>query len=212
MRSLRHWTPRYLYHRVGDKRYRRANPEAPWLTPQAIGILHTMLRPTDTGLEFGSGRSTVWFATRVHHLTSVEHDEAWHEAISTGLKERGLSNVDYLLCPRDVPAERGGDSDYVGVAARFPADSLDFVLVDGAYREHCALAVIPKLRPGGLLVIDNVNWFLPSRSHSPCSRTPAQGPAGPGWRRLQHATGTWRSIWTSSGVWDTALFVKPTVV
>jgi hypothetical protein len=68
---------------------------------------------------------------------------------------------------------------------------------------------MPKLKPGGLLVIDNVNWYLPSRSRAPNSRTPALGPHGAVWTDIARELARWRSIWTSSGVWDTAIFVKP---
>ena len=71
-----HRTPRYVYHRTRQLCYERAHPDEPWLTPAAIGLLATLLRPADTGAEFGSGRSTLWFAARVAALTSVEHDTA----------------------------------------------------------------------------------------------------------------------------------------
>jgi hypothetical protein len=209
MRSIGHWTPRYMFDRVVDKLYSRAHPDDPWLTPQAIGILTTMLLPTADGLEFGSGRSTCWLAQRVRHLTSVEHDQDWFADVSLALKERELQNVDYVFAPRDVPADRGAESEYVGVTSRFAVASLDFVLVDGAYRDFCALAAIPKIKSGGLLIIDNVNWCLPSESRSPASRSPAAGPDGPVWSRVWETVRPWRSIWTSSGVWDTAIFIKP---
>jgi hypothetical protein len=59
-----HRTPRYVYHRTRQLFYERAHPADPWLTPAAIGLLSTLLRPADTGVEFGSGRSTLWFAAR----------------------------------------------------------------------------------------------------------------------------------------------------
>jgi len=48
---------------------------------------------------------------------------------------------------------------YVSVAEAFDAASLDFILVDGHYRQACVLAGLPKLRPGGLLVIDDTDWL-----------------------------------------------------
>jgi predicted O-methyltransferase YrrM len=209
MRSVGHWTPRYVVDRLRELRYSRAHPEHPWLTPQANQILDSMLLPTDEALEYGSGRSTSWLAGHVRRLTSVEHDERWHATVSAQLKDRGLDNVDYLFAPRDVPAERGGESEYARVSSRFADGSLDIALVDGIYRDYCAQAVLPKLRPGGMLVIDNVNWFLPSQSRSPNSRAPGQGPDGPVWADVLDAMRDWRRIWTCSGVWDTALFFKP---
>ncbi len=191
-----------------DKLYCRTHPGHPWLTPTANELLRTMLRPSDTGLEFGSGRSTLWFAARVRQLTSVEHDKTWYDDVSARLRQSALE-VDYLLAPRDVPAEHGGESQYTRVISRRPDRSLDFVLVDGIYRDFCAYHSLSKLKSGGLLIVDNVNWYLPSRSHSPNSRRPQDGPDGPVWSEVAATTREWRSIWTSSGVWDTAIYVKP---
>lgn len=209
MRDLRHWTPRYVFDRTRELIYQRTHPTAPWLTPEATRLLATMLRPVDHGLEFGSGRSTAWLATMVAHLTSVEHDPSWHATVLADLKEHQRDNVDYLFAPRDLPPQRGAETEYVAVADRFAPDSLDFVLVDGIYRDFCALAALTRLRSGGLLIVDNVNWFLPSTSRSPASRPPAAGADGPIWTQTLDALRTWRMIWTSNGVWDTAIFVKP---
>ena len=70
---------------------------------------------------------------------------------------------------------------YVDCVRAFAKDSLDFVLVDGGYRDSC-MSVIPEyIRPGGLLILDNANWYLPSNTQSPCSRAKEQGPISPAW-------------------------------
>src|ERR1700739_1497880 len=137
-RPVRHLTLRYGYNRARQLAYELGHPDDPWLTPAAIGLLRSLLRPSDRGAEFGSGRSTLWFARRVAALTSVEHDERWHDAVSARLKTQGLGHIDYILAPRDQPAERGGDSAYARVALAFPDASLDFVLIDGHYRDYSA--------------------------------------------------------------------------
>jgi predicted O-methyltransferase YrrM len=207
--SRSHWTPRYIYNRTRQILFERAHPDAPWLTPTAIELLTSLLRPTDRGAEFGSGRSTLWFAERIAELTSVEHDEQWHTAVTALLKQRSLDNVEYILAPEDQPAERGADSAYAGAALSFADASLDFALVDGHYRDYSAKFIMSKIRPGGMLIIDNVNWYLPCQSKAPSSRTVALGPANETWTEVWRELGTWRTIWTSSGVWDTAIFIKP---
>jgi predicted O-methyltransferase YrrM len=208
-RKIAHWTPRYVYDRTRQMLYERGHADAPWLTPAAIGLLESLLRPADRGAEFGSGRSTVWFATRVAALTSVEHDEHWYDAVSAKLKERRLANVDYILARSDQPVECGDQSAYARVALGFPDASLDFALVDGHYRDWSAKFILPKIKPGGIFIVDNVNWYLPSESRAPNSRSPALGPAGKVWAEVAEELGQWRSIWTGSGVWDTALFIRP---
>lgn len=209
MRYMRHRTPRYVCNRTRQMLYEHAHPGDPWLTPEATRLLTSMLRPSDEGAEFGSGRSTIWFAERVAKLTSVEHDEEWYATVSEKLKKLELANVDYIFAPRDQPVELGGTSEYVRTALGFADESIDFTLIDGIYREYVTQFMMRKIKPGGLVIIDNVNWFLPSGSRAPCSRTPTLGPDGPVWEELWQQLSDWRSIWTSSGVWDTAIFVKP---
>jgi predicted O-methyltransferase YrrM len=210
-RPLRHLTPRYVYNRTRQMLYERGHTDDPWLTPTAIALLDSLLRREDTGVEFGSGRSTIWFAARVSSLTSVEHDEQWYQAVAARLAERGVGNVDYILAPEDQPQERGADSRYARAALAFADGTLDFALVDGNYREHTAKLILPKVRPGGMLIVDNANLYLPCRSKSPNSRTAELGPKTQVWAAVWAELAGWRSIWTSSGVWDTAIFVKPAV-
>jgi predicted O-methyltransferase YrrM len=204
-----HRTPRYVYHRTRQLFYERTHPDAPWLTPTAVDLLETLLRPADRGAEFGSGRSTLWFAARAAALTSVEHDPQWHASVTARLSGAGLENVDYILAPEDQPMERGGSSAYARTALAFPNASLDFALIDGHYRDYSAKFIMPKLKPGGLLIIDNVNWYLPCRSKAPNSRTAELGPVTDVWADVWEQLTGWRSIWTSSGVWDTAIFIRP---
>ncbi|HEX4830136.1 MAG TPA: class I SAM-dependent methyltransferase [Trebonia sp.] len=208
-RPRSHRTLRYARDRARQMMYERGHPGDPWLTPAAIGLLDRLLRPADRGAEFGSGRSTLWFAARVAALTSVEHDLRWHESVAARLADSHLDNVEYLLVPEDQPMERGGDSAYARTALAYPDASLDFALIDGHYRDHCAAYVVPKLKPGGLLIIDNVNWYLPCQSRAPNSRTIDLGPATGTWARVWAEVGGWRTIWTTSGVWDTAIFIRP---
>jgi predicted O-methyltransferase YrrM len=203
-----HRTLPYVYHRTRQLFYERAHPDHPWLTPAAIDLLATLLRPADTGAEFGSGRSTLWFAARVAALTSVEHDARWHETVTARLSNGGPGNVEYILAPEDQPMERGGDSAYARTALAFPDASLDFALVDGHYRDYSAKFIMPKIKPGGMLIIDNVNWYLPSQSKAPNSRTAELGPATDVWAEVWRQLAGWRAIWTTSGVWDTAIFIK----
>jgi len=189
--------------------YQKTCPDHPWLTRQANSILDTYLKKTDRGLEFGSGRSSMWFAQRIAHLTSVEHHEGWYKQVSQMFADNHVDNVDYRHCPKVAQDADPAGSGYVKVVEEFDPGSLDFALVDGIYRDHVAAAVLPKLRPGGVLIIDNINHYFPSGSHSPNSRSTRDGPNGDLWKRVHDEVSSWRYIWTSSGVSDTAFFFKP---
>lgn len=201
MRSFRHWTSRYVLDRIIQVVYERLHPDWPWLNKPAVEMLVGWLQPEYRGLEWGSGRSTLWLARKVSFLVSIEHDRSWYTRISRQLKEQGFSNVDYRFCEKE--------SDYVSVADQLPQESLDFVLVDGIARGQCALAAVPKLKTGGLLILDNSNWFLPSASRSPNSRRLSQGSASEVWNVFLSELKRWRCTWTTDGVTDTACWEKP---
>lgn len=174
-----------------------------------VTMLDDWLQPRDKGHEWGSGRSTVWLARKVGGLTSVEHHPAWGETVRELLRaEHVADKVDYHVVG-DTDAE--SQQAYVSTVHRYADHSLDFCLVDGILRDRCALAALPKIKPGGILIIDNVNWFLPreSPSHSPNARSIEQGCASAIWREVQQQIGSWRCVWTSDGVTDTAFWMKP---
>jgi predicted O-methyltransferase YrrM len=208
-RSFKHWTPAYLVNRLRERLYRRLHPDLPWLSPEAVRILSANLQSSDVGLEFGSGRSTLWFAQRVGFLTSVEHNPEWHRRVSIQARRLGLTNLTCLLMPREDPAFPLPGGGYTHAADRFAAKSLDFILVDGIYRDACANAALGKLRSGGLFILDDAHRYLPSESKSPYARSLEDGPATPAWVRFLAAVGSWRSQWTSNGVSDTVIFYKP---
>lgn len=127
-------------------------------------------------------------------LISVEPDFNWW----TKIKQSAPPSVDLRYC--------GDLLEYVGFIDACEDESLDFALVDGKRRDECILAAIPKLKPGALLVLDNANWFFPSRkTYSPPSPTKQEGR----WDEVFRAVEDWRCVWTSCGVTDTALFFKP---
>jgi len=201
MRTFKHWTPRYVFDRLRVFADQKIHPGAPWLTRRTIEFLESWLRPSDYGWEWGSGRSTVWFAKRVRALTSVEHNREWYERVASSIRSQQITNADYRLIE--------SEADYASPIDSLPRQSLDFTLVDGIVRDACALAAIPKIRPGGILIVDNVEWFIPSSSRAPGVRRLQDGWYSSLWQQVSSALTDWRVIWTSNGVWDTAIWIKP---
>jgi predicted O-methyltransferase YrrM len=56
---------------------------------------------------------------------------------------------------------------YINAITSIEDNSLDFVLVDGKQRAQCALASLMKLRPGGILIVDDVHRYFPAESSLP---------------------------------------------
>lgn len=133
LKRFRHWSPRYLQDRLAVMSYERRHPEAPWLAAQMIEILASWLKPTDVGLEWGSGRSSAWLARRVRYLTSVEDNPEWAERVERMTAAAGHSaHVNLHRAPlTDDDLARPADARYVLLAQELGPASLDFTLVDG---------------------------------------------------------------------------------
>jgi predicted O-methyltransferase YrrM len=193
---------RYLVDRFHFWKFNRSHPDAPWLTPQAVSILSTWLKPTDLGLEWGSGKSTVWLSKRIAHLVSMESNPEWFSKVQKMMN--GTKKVDLRY--------EGDESGYVSVTEEISPLSLDFVLVDGALaRDVCAHRAIPLLKPGGMLVLDNANWYLQNQSNAPGSRRPGDNSRSDAasWDDFLLKVARWRHIWTSNGVTCTAFWIRP---
>lgn len=212
MRSFSHWTPAYIVHRFSDWYYRTVNPQAPWLTPKAVEYLEKSLRVDFSGLEYGSGRSTLWFAHRVRKLISVEHNPEWFHRIQEEIKKKGIDNIEYYHFSKpDATAVLAENiaSDYVQATRTITESSLDFVLVDGVVRPACMLHAIPLLKSGGLLILDDANHYLPCDSCAPNTRSHHDGPLNDDWKKVQQKIADWKSVWFGNGIKETALFRKP---
>lgn len=116
----------------------------PWITYPAIDFLARRIRPEMTVFEYGSGGSTLWWASKVRKVVSCEHDARWHQKIR-------------MTCPDNVelhhiPLEYGGD--YSKKILQFE-NAFDLVIVDGRDRVNCAINAMKALKPDGVIVWDN---------------------------------------------------------
>lgn len=206
----------YLFYRIARpllklnyKIFKWRHPETPWTTQASIKIFEKTLDKNMRGLEYGSGKSSLFFAKRIKHLTSVEHDEKWYSLISKTFKDKGITNVDYKLIAKENTDKTEAtytfyedynldkDSfnimtsyhDYFSFAKTFPDNSLDFILIDGRARVECALNAIPKLKKDGMFVLDNSdrNRYKP----------------------IFHVLKNWPQITTTTGLFDTTIWFKP---
>lgn len=193
---------RYYYFRINLFIRNTMHPDEPWLSKDSIKILDQILSKNDFAIEFGSGRSTLWFAKRVKHLISIESDSFWYDKVNNDLIKLGLKcNVEYIFS--------SNPQNYVTEIDRIADNSIDFCLVDGIERDRCLIAVFPKLKSGGILVLDNCNWYLPNDfTLSPDSKRTTDLFLNTNWEFINIELANWRRIWTSNGVSDTAIFIK----
>jgi hypothetical protein len=124
----------------------------PWFAYPAIAWIEARLRGTERVFEYGSGSSTLWFAQRVGAVTSVEHDPSWARSIRQLLPANGV------LIERSVEEreEGGGDPNHPYVASILDSPDLnDVVVVDGMFRDACALIGRTRLQDDGILIFDD---------------------------------------------------------
>jgi len=124
-------------------------PNDPWLTRDAITFLQAYLREDMVGFEFGSGRSTSWFARRVSRLISVEDNPVWYRRVKQDLS---CLKVDYRYISTNA-----GCITYVNQLLSFSDASFDFIVIDGSCRDACISVAARKVKPGGVIVLDNAD-------------------------------------------------------
>ena len=145
-------------------RLSRALPAHPWMAFETKRRLDSLLQSDMCVFEYGSGASTLFFEKRVAKIVSIEHDPEWYERVRRKL--RRPSRVDYRLVPAVNGDVRGcgtsvaglegmGFERYVQSIRAFEDEFFDVVVVDGRSRLACLAAAVPKVRPGGYLILDD---------------------------------------------------------
>ncbi len=114
----------------------------PWMNYGAIDFIGEKTNASMRVFEWGAGFSSLWFATRVREVVSVEENAAWYRELQPQLP----ANVS-LMC---LPAP----DDYVQ-AIRTTTGVFDVIVIDGVHRNACALESVSRLSPNGMVVFDN---------------------------------------------------------
>lgn len=122
-------------------------PERPWISYRAAARLEELMDRDWQVLEFGSGMSTLWLARRCAGVTSIESDPAWYQRTAALLARRQADNVQLRL--------RQGSA-YEDLSD-LPDGAFDLALVDGIRRAECCAALLPKLKRGGWVYLDNAD-------------------------------------------------------
>jgi len=135
-------------------------PNEPWISREAIKRLDELLKPEMTAIEWGSGAGTVWYAARVKELHTFEHNEVWAQRLQAYFDAYGKGR--FFL--HHVLSTPGGPEEYAGVDGRYyedyssapgAPDKADAIFVDGRARNACLRTAVQKLKPGGVLVLDD---------------------------------------------------------
>ncbi len=175
-----------------EARFQREHPDVPWFAQESIPYIESLLKPDFIGFEWGCGRSTIWFAKKISHLTSVEGRKSWFENVKKMLKEQNLEKkADLHLA--EITSEYEFDKKeierYASHIDSFGDKTLDIIIVDGHVRVLCLHHALSKIKPGGILILDNADLaeFKP----------------------LHFSLKNVESKTFSNGIWETSVFICP---
>jgi len=145
----------------------------PWITFKAIEWLDNYLTKEMCVFEYGSGSSTVYFSDTTASVVSVEHNIDWFYKTKDLVQDRDNVNlffhVPYNSTFRSETSVYTEDSftstspefkgysfyNYVNAINDYKDQSFDLVVIDGRARASCIKVSLPKIKPGGYLLLDN---------------------------------------------------------
>lgn len=145
----------------------------PWIVPESLEMLRTVIKPTFTIFEWGSGGSTIFWAQHCASVISIEHNPEWITRTGKMISDSGVSNVTLKLVQMDL-MNTAPYINYANAILEHSDESFDIVFVDGdaAARYPCIMNSLPRVKVGGWLLLDNSDWF-----HSDL---------GPNWPRIDY--------------------------
>ena len=119
--------------------------DIPWYHPTSLEFLSSLLKPDWIIFETGCGSSTIWFSSRTRKVISFEQSKQWYVKVKKIIKDKKINNVDLRLNP-GYPKN--------GIQG-FKKDEFDFISIDGRGRAKSIETVLPYLKPGGYLLLDD---------------------------------------------------------
>ena len=125
---------------------RQDGSPVPWMNYAVIHFLEERLQPSFSLFEYGSGTSTLFFASRVGRVVSVETDREWFEEV-----QRGSPDNVTLIHQACEP-----DADYCRIV-NLGDDKCDVVVIDGQDRQRCAVNACASLTKSGVIVLDDTS-------------------------------------------------------
>lgn len=118
----------------------------PWYTYPAIEYVKQLDFSEREVFEYGSGNSTIFWSKLAQRVVSIENNQKWYETV----QKKVQSNVEVKLIENDVS--------YIQEISNH--NSFDVIVIDGVHRFECAKASIDKLKPGGMIILDNSDWHV----------------------------------------------------
>lgn len=134
----------------------------PWIVPAALDVLKTIVDPTWTVFEWGSGGSTVFWSKQCAATIAIEHNSIWIDRVTGMMAKHECPDNWELRYVRGHGIDHNtAFREYAAAILEEPDESFDLVSVDGeaSSRGWCITNALPKIKPGGYLLLDNSDWF-----------------------------------------------------
>ena len=128
----------------------------PWINYVVIQFLHHYLKPDMRVLEFGAGGSSVFFLKKKVKLFSIEHENSWIKEVHEILSPKHLKNwIPHYMKSSNPNQQVPEPKDYLSKIETIDNSSIEIALIDGRNRVECIKKSMPKIKPGGCIILDN---------------------------------------------------------
>lgn len=123
------------------------NNPLPWYTYPAIEYLTQFDYHDKKIFEWGGGYSSLFWSQRAEKVISIDDNAEWAEKIGRESKKDNLKIKNIQDKTEYIEAIKEHDEKY------------DVIIIDGKFRFNCAEICNIYLEEGGLVILDNSDWF-----------------------------------------------------
>jgi len=153
----------------------------PWMNYYALIYINQAIKKSPHVFEYGSGSSTLYWISKGAKIVSIEHDASFYENLKIKLDanvvyhliEPQIQTVGTANSPADPDLYQSTDyhgcffENYVKAIDIYPNEHFDVVVVDGRARPSCIKRALPKIKKGGMLILDNSDRSYYTQKTSP---------------------------------------------
>ncbi len=119
----------------------------PLYTYAAIYFVDSKLKNNMDVFEYGSGYSTLWYASRVGNVVAVENNAIWSKRVLNLVEKNGFTNVELLT----VKNTRDEYINSINTTGR----KYDLISIDGRNRLSCINVALKHLNSDGIVLFDD---------------------------------------------------------
>jgi hypothetical protein len=117
----------------------------PWYTYPAIEYLSQLDLKEKTVFEWGCGNSSLFYAKNAKEVFSIEDNHEWYEKINA-------------IKPGNLKLVYSTDDKYLNLISSFNR-KFDIIVIDASQRIECSKIAAKYLASGGLIILDNSDWY-----------------------------------------------------